>query len=604
MSALRPRRTESLASCTATVAHIVGALLVVALSFPVAPRQASAQQPDSQRLMAPIEDLLSASSWLAVSGRDPRYPASGSVAAWDIGLAPTAATPVAANPDAASAPPEQIVTRQLGLVPVNAEPSLAVDPLDPNHLVLGVSALDLPSVATYVSFDAGATWDGPVQVPYFPLDAVSIGGPIVAFDSEGVVYLVSRSVTFDLLSFDGRQERVPRSRIAISKSTDGGLSWGDAVSLGMADTDIATATDETGQTASTLRQEFLDWPSIAIGPDPQNPERQIITIAYTELSVSYGSVTSQGATSLSPPTTESTIHLVRSTDGGETWTSPIPVSTTAIRGSDSVATTTGAALPDAEAPSADPLAGPPVATDVQGDQVVQGPHVAVLPDGVIVVAYYDSTGDGPHQGLARVMVTSSTDGGRTFAEPTPAGIVPEISRTPRTAFFRWWSGAFPRVAVGPHGEIFVAVTAKPFAGTSDDGDVILFRSLDGGSTWDPTIALGDAAKGHQFFPAITIAPDGTLHAIWGDMGDDPHGVTFTVYHARSLDSGVTWSTRRVSDGASNTLLGYPGGLYLGDRFAIAATDDAVSIAWAQTGTPGSKTPGQQVAFSSVPSGDE
>ena len=49
----------------------------------------------------------------------------------------------------------QIVTQQVGLFPLQTEPHIAVNPLDPEHLVLGVIDYNFPSMATYVSFDWG-----------------------------------------------------------------------------------------------------------------------------------------------------------------------------------------------------------------------------------------------------------------------------------------------------------------------------------------------------------------------------------------------------------------------------------------------------------------
>ena len=103
-----------------------------------------------------------------------------------------------------------------------------------------------------------------------------------------------------------------------------------------------------------------------------------------------------------------------------------------------------------------------------------------MADGTVVVAYLDTTLDGVQEGLATVMVTTSDDGGRTFGEPVQAGVFREIHFRPRNSFFRWWGAAFPQVTVGPGDEIYVAITAKPGDRPTDDGDIILLRSLDKG----------------------------------------------------------------------------------------------------------------------------
>jgi hypothetical protein len=587
-----PRRVAR--ACRAACAAL---LLVAGLST----QTTAAQEPTAKSLFAPIEDVLSASSWMLVSGQDPRY--IGSATPWTSGTSERGAE---ASP---AASPSQIITQQLGAIPVSAEPNLAVDPLDPEHLVLGVSALDLPAVATYVSFDGGDTWSGPNQAPYFPRDAGSVGGPAVAFGSDGAVYLVSESVGFEDLEIAGSATSFIPTRIAVSKSSDGGVTWDEPVSVAVAANEAVTASDASGQTASTMSFAFLDRPTIEIGPDPQRPERDIISVAYTEFRVRYSAVHAADSRALSLMGAESTIRLARSTDGGQSWSDPIAISPTAARN-----TNLGAAVSPAPAPNGSgnvppleqPASAPSVGTNAEGDQVVQGPQAVLLPDGTIAVAYFDSTRDGPQQGLARIMAAVSNDGGRTFGEPMQAGLFREISVSPRTAFFRWWSASFPRVAAGPDGELYIAVTARTGDRPADDGDVLLLRSLDGGANWESPLPISaDETNASQFFPAIAVTSDGTLHAMWADMRDDPHGVSYIVYQSQSVDKGQTWQAAgdeagapdgRVSDAPANSLLGFPGGRFLGDQFAIAVSDEGVSFAWADTRLAAPSNPNQQIGF--------
>jgi hypothetical protein len=206
------------------------------------------------------------------------------------------------------------------------------------------------------------------------------------------------------------------------------------------------------------------------------------------------------------------------------------------------------------------------------------------------------------------MVTLSEDGGRTFGEPVQAGVFREIHFRPRNTFFRWWGSAFPQITVGPDDEIYVAITAKPGDKPTDDGDIYLLRSLDKGQTWEAPVRVNaDDTDRIQFFPAIDVAPDGKLHAMWGDMRDDPQEARFHIYYSESDDQGATWGfvdeqnglnvpDTRVTDFASNSLRGFPGGRFLGDYFGLAASEDDVYLVWADTRLGEFAGPNQQIGF--------
>ncbi|MGH2618733.1 MAG: hypothetical protein ACRDJC_26190, partial [Thermomicrobiales bacterium] len=372
-----------------------------------------------------------------------------------------------------------------------------------------------------------------------------------------------------------------------------------------------SAPDETGRERGEVAAQFLDKPWIAIGPDPADPERDIIFVAYTEFLTRYTTLYADELPFLTSPITETTIRLVRSTDGGDTWSDPIGVSPTVFQAQGASEEGAGGASAaseetDDEITQQTQQEGPVVAAE--SDQTVQGPQPAVMADGTVVVAYLDTTLDGVQEGLARIMVTLSDDGGRTFSEPVQAGVFREIHFRPRNSFFRWWGAAFPQLTVGPNNEIYIAVTAKPGDKPTDDGDIYLLRSLDKGVTWDPPLRVNtDDTDRIQFFPAIDVGPDGTLHAMWGDMRDDPQEARYHIYYSVSEDQGSTWGfvdeqiglntpDTRVTDFASNSLKGFPGGRFLGDYFALAASDEDVYLVWADTRLGEFAGPNQQVGF--------
>ena len=165
-----------------------------------------------------------------------------------------------------------------------------------------------------------------------------------------------------------------------------------------------------------------------------------------------------------------------------------------------------------------------------------------MPDGTVVVAYLDTTLDGVQEGLATIMVTLSDDGGRTFSRTRPGRRVPRDSFPPAKFFLplvgRGVSAARPSAptttSTSPSPPS--RATNPPTTATST-----LLRSLDKGQTWEAPVRVNtDDTDRIQFFPAIDVSPDGTLHAMWGDMRDDPQEARYHIYYSESSDQGATW----------------------------------------------------------------
>jgi hypothetical protein len=190
-------------------------LVAAAIVLSTAPLSALAEEPGEGaipvggfRLLDPVKDMMSASSWIMATGQDPRlidYPTGSQARGVDwtqFGVVPGSGINRGGSyqpqvPYRSAAPAfsrNQIVSRQLGLFPLNTEPHLAVNPNDPEHLVLGTIDYNFPSMSSYVSFDGGETWEGPIQIRYFQEDFGAAGDPVLAFDRDGNVYMISISV--------------------------------------------------------------------------------------------------------------------------------------------------------------------------------------------------------------------------------------------------------------------------------------------------------------------------------------------------------------------------------------------------------------------------
>lgn len=625
-----------------------GAALLLALSL-IAPWSTLAQESDRRSPIPldgftstrPINDALSSAAWSVVNGYDPRFASiqtergtnasdltaagSGGGGNGNFGAGGLNQQVPFRNPAPAFSR-NLIVTRQVGLFPIQTEPNIAVDPEDPEHLVLGTIDYNFPGMSTYTSFDGGETWDGPNQVRFFREDQTAAGDPVLAFDRDGNVFMTSISLGAEEFRLGSIVSDSEVSSMVVSKSADGGLTWTDAVSASRSVIVTQSNVDQAGKERGTVTLPFLDKPWMAIGPDPANPDQDVIYLTYTEFATTYGLIYADEVPFLSSPFTETTIRVVASRDGGETWSEPVAASPTVLEaaGQSQPGESEGAA---GAADAASPLSATPLGAVVrlaqksrdqqeqagaqdqqESNRTVQGSQPKVLPDGTVAVAYLDTTNDGIQEGLFTIQVALSKDGGKTFEPSATAGILREPHFSTRSAEFRYWGTAFPQLAVGPKGEIYVATTGLPMDKPTDDGDIYLLRSLDEGKTWEAPLRLNtDKTDRPQFYPAIGVSPDGVLHAMWGDMRDDPMEVRYNIYYSRSEDEGATWGfsipdqnftapDTRVTDFASNSLRGFPGGRFIGDYFSIAPTDGEVYMVWADSRLGEFGGANQQIAF--------
>ena len=563
-------------------------------------------------LMGPISGLLSGSMWVTATGQDPRGQGlptsrtrqSGLGLAWgslrEVFTAP-AAPPVAPS----SAPVAQglvpfrdpapafsrniLITRDFSASPLQTEPNIAVNPNDPEHLLLGTIDYNFPNVSTYVSIDGGVTWEGPYLPNYLKDDLGSGGDPVVAFDSQGKAYLIFISIGVEEFTVGPVADSAVVSSIGITRSDDGGRSWVEPVSSVRSGVSKDFATDElTGRITGEIAISFLDKPWMTIGPAPEGSEGEVIYITYTEFRQRFRIAGYFGDLPFfSVPILETAIRLVHSEDGGTSWSDPVDVSPVVRRIFGS------ASKPEEGEAEGAPLQEP---TDqsVGTKRVVQGSQPAVTPDGTLYISWLDSTDDDSMEGLAEVYVAKSADGGETLSEPVRVSVLNEPAFSPRKSFFRYWGSAFPQIAVGADEEVYVVYTAVPPDKNSDDGDIYLARSLDGADTWSrPKRLNDDDTERLQFFPSVATDPAGNVHVMWGDMRDDRSDTKYHIYYTVSEDKGETigftdevlgihTANTRVTDFPSNPNKGFPGGRFIGDYFSIEATNDDVYMVWADT----------------------
>ena len=541
---------------------------------------------DPGLLQRPGWDTLTRLDWQSLPGQPPSTQAAG------------AGAPVPFREPGPAFSRNILVTRDFGQSPFQTEPHLAVSPDDPEHLVLGVIDYGFPSMSSYVSFDGGERWEGPFLVPYLVEDLVAGGDPVLDFDRSGNVYMNYISIGVEEFSLGPISVAAQVSSIAVARSQDDGFSWPLQISAARSRVNTeGLETDRFGRLRGRLSASFLDKPWLTTGPHPEDPERDVIYVTYTDFDLDYDILYIGEIPTLLPVEMRTTIELVASEDEGQTWTDPVAVSPTVRRAYGEQGSS--------EAPG------------VFGTlRVVQGSQPAVAPDGTVHVAWLDSTDDESQKGVGEIYLSRSEDAGRTWSTPAVASVFNETEFRPRNAFFRFWASSFPQLAVGPEGEVHVVYVGRPSDKPVDDGDVFIVSSVDEGDTWTRPKRLNDDDGSHlQFFPSVDVSPSGAVHVMWGDMRDDPNHVSYHIYYTRSDDAGETFGfvnedlglsvgDTRVSDFPSNPNRGFPFGLFIGDYFSLAATDEDAYMVWADTRLGEFGPTNQKIAFArqrSVPS---
>ena len=400
---------------------------------------------------------------------------------------------------------------------------------------------------------------------------------MVEFDSDGNVYMASISIGIKEYTVGNATGFALVSSIAVSASKDGGFVWEEPVDSARSDvTTDDVILDPTGRIRGKVSLSFLDKPWMTTGPHPTIEDQTVIYVTFVEFNTIYDILYLGELPTLGAPEVQTTPKLAYSLDQGVTWSEPVAVGPTVKR--------TYGEIDDTEGQS----------NAIGTKRVVQGPFPVVDSKGTLYVTWIDSTDDESMKGLAEFYMSKSEDGGETFGEPKRIARFLEPGFRPRNAYFRYWASAFPKVAVGTNDELYVTYVGLPAENPLDEGDVYFIRSTDGGNRWSRPVRINtDETDAVQFFPAMDVGPDGTIHLMWGDMRDDPVQTRYHIYYSRSEDQGENWGFEleelelkvgdtRVTDFPSNPNKGFPRGLFLGDYFAIAASENDAYLVWADT----------------------
>ncbi len=414
------------------------------------------------------------------------------------------------------------------------EPFVAVNPKDPANII-GVYQQDRLSfggargLAASVSHDGGLSWS--TTYPHFTTcsdgtvanhgDYQRASDPWITFSPDGTAYFISLSLTF---AGDATQTG---SAILVSKSTDGGDTWSEPVTLqrNIGDADVAPYffNDKESITADPFDSNYV----YAIWDRLRKPGK-------SETPSAENSFAFRGDT-----------LFARTTDGGTTWE---PART--LYASSSLTGTIGNVI-------------------------------AVLPDGTLVDVFDMLQGSGRNTPGYDTMVMRSTDHGATWSDPIEVAPDRSVGTSDPDTGARIRTGCFlPLIAADlnrgspGYGNLYV-VWCDSFGSEKTNGKVhstmVFTQSTDGGLTWSPLARIDKSGNTAAFVPSLAVASDGTVGVTYYDFRNNtpvpglPTDQWFVHCHpSTDCTDPASWSESHVFGPFNLENAATAGGYFLGD----------------------------------------
>jgi hypothetical protein len=215
-----------------------------------------------------------------------------------------------------------------------------------------------------------------------------------------------------------------------------------------------------------------------------------------------------------------------------------------------------------------------------GPRSVIGADPFVATDGTLHVAWHDVQANA-------IVEASSADGGQSFG-PTVTISATQVAfaiaipaQASRGALVYPACGA--DTSGGPdRGTLYCSWMDE----TSSNGtDIFVSRSADNGASWSAPLRVNDDPAGvanDQFNQWLAVDPsNGSVNLSWNDTRNDPAHLSTDIFYARSTDGGLSFTKNvQVTTAPTNeTCCGADLGNQYGDYEGIAALDGSIHPIW-------------------------
>lgn len=403
------------------------------------------------------------------------------------------------------------------------ESSIAVNPLNPKNIISSaVDYRDTSATWVYVSSDGGLTWnDIKLGRPF--KGWLASNDPSVAFDMDNTGYMVYGG--FGTTKNDSNGVMYGENGVFLSKTTDQGKTWKahipiilhrGTMTLDSTFEDKYYITVDNSQSSSYFKNCYVPWKRVT----PKDSATQIV--------------------------------ISRSTDKGETWSVPVPVSHRLSHTSED--TTYGQSFPLA----------------------ITGPNGEV----------YVIWNNGVEHGVGFAV---SKDGGLTFSEPK---FIEHYQKFGQTTYYKDQKVWRHTVKGCVRAESYPSMVCDTRPGSrqgwlyltwaGDNPPNIYFsRSTDGGNNWSQPQFVSSDTTNDQFFQWIAMDPEnGDLAVIYLDSRKDTANIMTNCYVSYSSDGGSTWIDRCVSDTSFDLRLNpFTGNTFAGDYNGCAFSKGIIYPSW-------------------------
>jgi hypothetical protein len=135
---------------------------------------------------------------------------------------------------------------------------------------------------------------------------------------------------------------------------------------------------------------------------------------------------------------------------------------------------------------------------------------------------------------------------------------------------------------GPNrGNLYIVGSVDPPGG--DPQDVHFIRSTDRGESWSLPVAINtDDRRAWQWFGTMSVAPNGRIDVVWIESVTEDESNLGQLMYAFSTDGGDSWSTAVAVSPLFDSYRGFPRQSKMGDYYDMVSDDTGADLAWAAT----------------------